>query len=60
MAQLHETNPYRRKAQAEIAALEKAAKDIGACRAMPTPTPETRHASIQGFVLLATIAKDAE
>ena len=28
VAQLHETNPYRRKAMAEIAALEKAAKDL--------------------------------
>jgi hypothetical protein len=59
VAQLHETNPYRRKAMAEIAALEKAATAL----ADDEVRRAVRHAPTEihdALGLLATIAKEAE
>lgn len=60
VVQLHETNPYRMKAMAEIAALEKAANNLPVPGVGQWSQPEWDEAIRSILELMRSIAKDAE
>jgi hypothetical protein len=60
VVQLHDTNPYRMKAMAEFAALEKAANNLPVPGVGQWSQPEWDEAILSILELMRSIAKDAE